>query len=336
MHELSTALPSWGVADLVRMDRLEPGVIARVLTASPMRRQAIFMAIANRTFASKASHCDERDARLAGVLCRERAREIVRHALGTLPNGLLGALERLGEVPLASPRSYARLFALFVDERQRRKAEALKYVGRITEPMLRILDVLDPRWIHTKTLERLESPVEAVTFNRALGFAQAVSTKATDEAVAAAIAQLPAETTLAALVKSFVRRADRFPDHPVKTDDGSELRALTTVRDFVVLGRGFHNCLAEKIDGALVGRAAYAVFQGKAILEFRPLSDGHGWILWEVHSPHNEMSPRGLLEAAANACTEIGIPHIHGLYERDMLAAYRRFTEPGIKFNWPD
>jgi hypothetical protein len=330
MLEGSAALPNWGVADLVHMDELVPGVIARTLTASPMRRQAIFMAIANRAFASKDSQCNERDASLATVLRQERAREIIDHALGTVPNGLLGALERLGEAPLSSARGYARLFALFIDPKQRRKAEALRHVGQITEKMLLILDALDERWVHSETLNRLSTTVAAKDFNRSVAFAQSVSSKATDEAVVAAISRLAPTAPLSAIINRFVRRGDRFPPHPLTADE--EIRPLDSARDFIECGRRYRNCIITKLDEALAGQVAFAEFQHECIVEFRPLSLGKGWLLAELHVARNGLVSSELAKAAEAKCAALGIPHVDHRDNEEDWRRYRRFVRND---GWP-
>jgi hypothetical protein len=186
MREGREGLLGWATDDLVKLDALSPGLIARILTASPMRRHAILLVLAERCGNRLPGVADD-DAELvlATVLRRDRAREIIQHAFGAAPEGLLGALERLGGDPMPSPWAYGRLYALFSRPEQRRKAEALQRVsGQITERMLRVVDILDPRWVHAETMRRLESPAEARTFNEAVAFAQSVCSKATDEVVA--------------------------------------------------------------------------------------------------------------------------------------------------------
>lgn len=313
------------------MDELVPGVIARALTASPMRRQAIFMAVANRTFASNDSQCDEHDARFAIVLRQERAREIIEHALGVVPHGLLGALERLGEAPLSSARGYARLFALFANPKQRRRAEALRHVGQITETMLFVLDALDERWVHAETLRRLPTTVAAKDFNRAIAFAQSVSSKATDEAVVEAIGRLAPTAPLSAIITRYVRRGDRFPQHPLTGDD--EIRPLISARDFIECGRRYRNCLATMLDQALAGQVAFAEFRGAAIIELRPLTLGKGWLLYDVNVERNGWVSDEVGAAARAKCEGLGIPHLDRRDGEEDWLRYRRFVRNG---GWVD
>ena len=170
----SDGLLGWATADLVRLEALSPGLISRVLTVSPATRHAIFLVLARRHHDRLAGvqADDEVDAALANVLRRERARAIIEHAFGAAEDGLIGALARLGAEPLSSPGSYARLHSLFRRAEDRHKGEALQHVGQITGKMLRVIDALDARWVHRETLTRIETMAGAITFNRAVAFAQ--------------------------------------------------------------------------------------------------------------------------------------------------------------------
>lgn len=322
-------LLGWGTDLLVDLDALAPGLISRVITAAPQRRQAIFSVLASRVVIAEhdAAMRREEDAderfKLAHVLRGERARDILAFAFREVPDGWLGALERLGGRPLQTPRSYLRLQAVFARPANRKKAEALRYVGTITESMLRVVDALDERWLHCEVLNRVESSVAAQDFNRAVAFAQSVCTRATDAAVVEAISRLPPHGSLANLVSRYVRRADRFPDHPLDHDD--EVRPLASTRDIIEVARRYRNCLAAKIDDVLVGRVAFAEFRVACVLEFRPLSHRCGWVLWDIHVPHNATVPKSLSDEAMEACANRGIPHLtHGTAGEDWRR-YRRF-----------
>jgi hypothetical protein len=321
-------LLGWATADLVRLDGLSQGLISRVLTVSPATRHAIFLVLAHRQHDRIAGGADDEasDIALANILRRDRAHAVIKYAIGPAGDGLLGALARLGAAPLSSPSSYVRLVALFRRAEDRHKGEALQHVGEITDRMLRVLDALDPRWVHRETLTRVETMVEAVMFNRAVAFAQSVCSRATDEAVAGAIARLQPTSTLVGLAQRFVRRADRFPIHPIQGDN--EVRPFNAVTDFFGAARAYRNCLSDKIEVALVGRAAFAEFRGEAILEFRPLSDGFGWMLKDVHIARNMPVPSATKRAAEVKCAALGIPYVDEDAGMDRLQQYRRFVVP--------
>jgi hypothetical protein len=326
-------LLGWATDSLVQLDGAAPGLLARVLTASPRSRQAIFTVLATRLLIAEHDEAispqnDCEDVNLAFVLREGRAREILAFAFGNVPSGWLGALERLGGQPLGTISAYVKLHALFASPGHRSKAEALRHVGQITERMLHILDALDDRWIHAEALRRLPNLVAAKDFNQAVAFAQAVCSKATDDAVVTAITRLPPTSPLSSVVSRFIRRADRFPPHPVTEDD--EIRPLTSARDFITAARRYRNCLAkEMLDEALAGHVAFAEFRGECIVEFRPLSLAKGWLLHEVHVKGNGFVDGELAAAARLRCESIGIPNIPNRESGEAWRRYRRFVRSG-------
>jgi hypothetical protein len=332
MPEAHDGLLGWATDSLVQLDPLAPGLISRVLTASPRSRQAIFTVLATRLLIAQHDNAfgrtdDGDNANLALVLRDGRARDILDFAFGEVAEGWPGALERLGGQPLSSLSAYVKLHAIFANPKHRKKAEALRHVGQINEKTLHILEVLDGRWVHGEVLKRLPHPADAKDFNQAMAFAQSVSSKATDEAAIAAFDRLAPTVPLAAVVNRFVRRADRFPPHPVDGDD--EIRPLASPRDFIEAGRRYRNCLATKLDEALAGQAAFAEFRRVCIIEFRPLTLSKGWLLHEVHVARNGFVDADLNAAAQAKCSSLGIPHLDGRDSGEDWRRYRRLVRNG-------
>ena len=327
-------LLGWATDDLAVLDPLAPGLIARVLTSSPKARQAIFSVLAARYLAARdrsgiAGVQVADDANLAFILCEGRPREVLQLAFGHVPDGWLGALERLGGRLLTDAMSYERLRAVFFDPKRRGEAVTMRHVGPITENLIRVAATLDRRWLHSEALGRLPTPAAAYDFNHAIAFAQAVCSRATDEAVVAAIARLPPCASLSVVVTRFVRRADRFPEHPIALDE--EMRPLNSVRDFVDAARRYRNCLvSEKLDEALAGQVAFAEFRATCIVEFRPLTLGRGWLLHDVHVARNGFVNSELAEAARSKCTALGIPSMEQRDKGESWRRYRRFVRDGV------
>ena len=332
MREAADNLLGWTTDSLVQLDPLAPGLISRVLTASPKSRQAIFTVLASRLLIAEHNDAfgrvdDGDDANLAFVLREGRPREILDFAFGRVADGWLGALERLGGQPMNGLHAYVKLHTIFANPRHRQKAEALRHVGQITEKMLMVLDALDERWVHAETLKRLPNIVAAKDFNRAVVFAQSVSSRATDEAVVAAIGRLAPASPLSVVVSRFVRRADRFPLHPVTGDE--EIRPLTSARDFIECGRRYRNCLVTKLDEALAGQVAFAEFQRECIVEVRPLSLDRGWLLQHVHVARNGLVSSELAKAVEAKCEAVGIPYVDQRDSGEDWRRYRRFVRNG-------
>lgn len=300
-------LLGWSTNALVELDDEVPGVLSRVLTAAPRRRQAIFAALAARE--TNGGVFEARDDLLpssfAEIARHGRVSDVLRYAFREVPDGLPGLLERIGERPLDRPHDYISLHHMLVRDDDR-AANALRGSGRITRRKLEVLSALDPRWRHAHTLDRIDTGAEAIAFNAAVEFVQSVCSRATDEVVAQAIGQMRPTSTLPRLLDRFMRRADQLPAHPLKEGD-NELRPLTDIRDHLEVARKYRNCLTGKISEVAAGRMAIAEFRGECLLEFRPLTGNGGWMFWACHGPRNGPVALSTAEAAAARCDALGI-----------------------------
>lgn len=300
-------LLGWATDALVCHDDQNPDLIARTLTAAPARKQAIFtaLAVAEVKAGVFGSGDDLIPPSLGEVLRHGRSLDILRHAFGEVPEGLPGLLARVGDRPLPAAKNYIALYDLLVSD-DVRGAEALRGSGRITCRKLEVLSSLDARWHHANTLERLDTGAEAITFNSAVDFIQTVCARASDEAVAEAIARMRPTSTLPRLLDRFLRRADRLPPNPVPVGD-SELRPLMTMRDYLEAGRKYRNCLDSKLSHVAAGRMAVAEFRDECLVEFRPLTGSGGWMKWLCHGLRNGLVPISTENAAAAKCDALGI-----------------------------
>ncbi|SUW17463.1 hypothetical protein [Brevundimonas diminuta] len=320
-------LLGWTLPSLLHLDDQCHGVLARVLSAAPGRRQAIFAALAVRDIEGEIAYANEDllPPPFAEIVRHGRSAEILRHAFGEVPQGFPGLLERVGEWPLPRPQSYIALRDL-VASGEPRSICALRDSGRITLRKLDILSSLDPRWRHANTLSRLDTPAEAVRFNAAIEFVQGVCSKADDEAIALAIANMSGTGSLPRLLHRFIRRADRLPANPVPAGD-VELRPFTSMREYLDAARRYRNCLASKLDQVAAGRFAIAEFKDQALLEFRSLTAGAGWMLWLVHGPRNGPTPLKVYEEAEAKCDRLGIPRQDDNAGGSLWRSYRHFSQ---------
>lgn len=318
-------LLGWATDALIRLDDETSGLIARTLTAAPARKQAIFaaLAVAEEKAGVFGSGDDLLLPSLGEVLRHGRAIDILRHALGDVPVGLPGLLARVGDRPLPRAKDYLSLRDLAAST-DPRGADALRQGGRITFRKLEVLAALDARWRHVNTLERLDTNSEALTFNAAVAFIQSVNSKATDEALAEAIAQMRPSSTLARLLDRLLRRADRLPPHPVP-DGTNELVPLASMRALLEAGRKYRNCLSHRLSDVAAGRMAVGEFRGEWLVEFRPLSLGAGWMLRDVHGHRNGPVPLAVVGDVEAKCDQIGVPHIVEAAGGNWKS-YRRFT----------
>ena len=323
---LEPGLLGWVTGALVLLDDIEAGLLARVLTAAPQRRQAIFAAIATREIKAGVADVGSElfSPTFAEVVRHGRAMDILRHAYGDIPAGLPGLLERVGEKPLPRAKDYIAIYDLLVSD-DARGANALRGSGRITCRKLEVLAALDPHWRHANTLNRIDTGVEAMTFNSAVKFVQSVNSKATDDVVAGAIALMRPTSTLPRLLERFLRRADQLPPHPLGDGD-NELRPLSKMLEHLAAARKYRNCLAHRLGDIAAGRMAIAEFRGVILLEFRPLTAGAGWLLWSAHGPRNGHVALDLKDAATVACGRFGVPCVQERSGSMEWRSYRRFT----------
>lgn len=315
-------LLGWATEALVRLDDEVPGVLSRLLTAAPERREAILCAVAVRNQNCGLNSGDELiQPSLAEVVRHGRSADILSHAFGEVPEGLRGLLSRI-ERPLPRARDYIVLHNLAASEDDRAMA-ALLGSGNISVRKLEVLAALDPRWRHSNTLERIDTGAEAMTFNAAVAFVQSVNSKATDEVVAEAIAQMRPSSTLPRLLDRFMFRADRLPAHPAPFED-NELRPLRTVRDLLDAGRRYRNCLRHRVSDVAAQKMALSEFRGECLVEFWPMTHGV-WVLREVHAERNRPVGLALCAAVEAKCDALGIPRFREEAGSDWKS-YRKFT----------
>lgn len=318
-------LLGWSTNALVQLDDEVPGVLARVLTAAAPRKQAIFAALAAREEkVGVFEGDDDLFARsFAEVVRHGRAADILRHAFGDVPQGFPGLLAQIGERSLPRAKDYLVLHGLLISD-DPRGADALRASGRITFRKLEVLTALDPRWRHANALDRIDTHSEATAFNSALAFVQSMNSKATDEVVANAIALMRPTSSLPKLLDRLLRRADRLPPHPLSEGD-NELRPLVSMRDLLEAGRKYRNCLAHRLADVAAGKMALGEFRGECLVEFRPLTQGAGWMLRDVHIARNSPVPLDLIGEVEAKCDALGIPRIEETDGGDWKS-YRRFA----------
>src|SRR3954449_1794250 len=209
----------WALAKAAALDRAGArGLVADLLTASTLRRQAAFVVLATvpadepRLFLERLG---EPSASLGDVIRIRRARDLIAAAFAitpdTVPGGFARALIRIGDEPLRHEHLYGRLFEIIAHEPHGPKAYALRYCGPITSAIVEAVDLLDPALLDPEIVRHIHSPRRAHHANRVLRFIQEVCSTATDEALHAAARQAVGGSGLERLARRWVERADVFP-----------------------------------------------------------------------------------------------------------------------------
>src|SRR3954463_10781470 len=142
----------WAMAKAALLDRAGArGLVADLLTASTLRRQAAFVVLATvpldepRPFLERLG---EPNASLGDVIRFRRARDLTAAAFAitpeAVPAGFERALIRIGDDPLRREHLYGRLFEIISQEPHGPEAYVLRYCGPITSAIIEALDLLDP------------------------------------------------------------------------------------------------------------------------------------------------------------------------------------------------
>ena len=310
-----SGLLMWATGRLIEHDGRAPGAIRRLLCSGPARRQAVFAILAAELASERHEQImgadDYKDAaRRSDIICNGGAREVLAELLGREPpDGLKGALERIGLNPMLDPRHYAKLIGFYTDPAARPPREALKYVGEIKPVMIRAVDILPTCLLHANVLTRLTSMTDVHGLVEAVQFAKSVNCRATDEVILEAVARMREETKLEELIARFIRRADRPLATPLPADE--DVHPIKSVVTLVGTARQFRNCLAteRKVVGALLGRVAYAVLRGEAVMEFLALSNG-AFLFVDAHGKRNAPVSPELLALARAKCVAAGVAFI--------------------------
>src|SRR3954453_3802778 len=224
----------WALAKAAGLDRAGArGLVADLLTASTLRRQAAFVVLATVPLDEPGPFLDrlgEANASLGDVIRRRRARDLIAAAFETtpaaLPTGFERALIRIGDEPLRREHLYGRLFAIIAREPHGPKAHALRYCGPITSAIIEALDLLDPTLLDPEIVRHIHSPRRARHANRVLRFVQQVCSSATPDALRVAARQAVGGSGLERFARRWVTRADVFPSPPFPAC--ADVRPLTS------------------------------------------------------------------------------------------------------------
>src|SRR4051794_28695346 len=160
----------WALDTSCLLEPACPSTLASFFCASPLRRQAIFCALAELD----PQRPQELAGRLARVICTGSPAEhnpfetiaqcllagspklVVEAVYGSVPDGLIGALRRIGDDPFTSPATYRALCDLFARPEHRERAKVLgELSGRISETTIEVVQTLDGELLGREIVSRL-------------------------------------------------------------------------------------------------------------------------------------------------------------------------------------
>lgn len=285
------------------LDAACPGFLSRLLYASDLRRAAIFAALAEIKFdgvtvvvsrlrpLAPALSFPNLDiwAQAARALLTLRAREIVLAIYGSVPDGFLGLLARIGADPL--PRGVYRLsYGLYADPQHQARAKLLRQTpGRISSDMIETAARLAPVLVHPKVLSRVHDVGQVETMHAALALIRTLVPQANDEALHRSLDGLRTlDKDMARWIERWLRRATRLPYAPPIPVNDPDLRVLNGA-EMVELGRRFQNCAADRVGHLAAGLRCYVEWIGDgdpAVVELRRLSGSH-FLIEDMRGPKN-------------------------------------------------
>ena len=336
----------WALRPLCELDAASPHFLGHVLHASPLKRQAVFAAVAElerdpRTMASAlgcASDIECRDplAQVARALVLLKPHDVIRAVYGVAPDGLLGTLKRVGADPFGRPGLYGDLFRLFEQPDERERADLLRQArGNLNENRLEVALALDPALLHQRAFEHVTDLDGADQVNAAVRLIRATVSTATLAELRRSVAVLPQNVELSAWAASWLRKLDRpLAEPPIQSD--ADLTVLT-VADLRAASMQLRNCLRGRILHVASGRDCYVVATASpgAVAELRRTSDGR-WVLFDIWGPGNEppdqqivAAMRGKLEAAGVASLETAVN------EADLEPLAEFFSAFDLTTGWP-
>jgi hypothetical protein len=308
---------SWALTRAATLDQCNSrGLVADLAGSGPLKRQAAFAVISTIdpadpvTFISRLA--DPRPSNLGEALRTRQARDLVAAAFNTdrVPTGYLRALTRIGFKPLDELHLYRRLFGIFTDPAEHRKAHALRYCGPITTTTVQVVDVLDPILITPEVVGRMRSVGQANKANTILRFLRSVCSTLDDEDLAAGIQQSMGQGGIERFAQRMIQKADRVPTPPLPLQ--REFTPITSGPEMIRLGREMRNCLASRIPHALLGLASFYRTEVRiggrdhtVVVELTPLSNGT-WAVEGLFLRGNTKPPAPVMRSLVRRLMELG------------------------------
>ncbi len=277
----------WALDRAIILDCACPGLLASTLYFGPARRQAVFLLLASFDWLGQAEiasrfrraieDCDAPDrsdeaATGRAILLLRRPRDLVRALFGSVPNGLLGAMQRLGHDPVGTPETYKELQRLFLSAAapDRHRVKVLGQMsGSLVGAQIEIVSLLDPVLLHPAFVANVYETKQVNELNAALAYVRARCSGANDEAIRSSLSRLKPGDHRSTLYKWWTHRFDRLP-RTLDTRGDPTLVILGSADALSSAGRRYANCLRSKVGEVYLGNYVY--------IEYRPAAPEPGVI----------------------------------------------------------
>jgi hypothetical protein len=293
----------WTVEPFCKLDEAAPGFLRQVTSSRPKWRHAVAMAVANglldrpdrfleRAFGEEPGGLPWSDvtSRTAKSLLVMSPAAIIGASFGSCPDGLVGALRKLGFDPLTL-EAFLALHAVFQDPSFAPQRKALTQLAHLDEGYFEAIMILDRAVLSPVVVRRVRDGRGAERLNALLASLRRFCSTATDAALTKSIKDLQPDTSTAEWARSWLARADQnVPAPPWSGGDG--LVALTSGELLAMAGRSTRTCIRSRVSTMLAGRAAYYLEPNAGVIAC-VVRTTTGWLTTQVVGTANgEVLPR--------------------------------------------
>jgi hypothetical protein len=296
-------ITGWPLKQFGMIEQARAGFLWRAMHTRPQWRQAAFAVLASdilddpRGFLFRATgECDEQQnwsgrlSRFGQAILEMRPRDIIETAFGDCPDGVLGALDKIGFEALRA-EAYPRLHAIFAsdDPALRSRRRCLEQLSLLHEGHLDSIETLDPAALTPTIVNRHASRERAARLNEEIGLIKLLCSSATDDALRSSLEgdhydRYPGWTG------RWLQKVDMPLPRALPTDPLPFLERITPATAKAI-GQEFENCLGRDSEG-LSGMMMSGVFAMLAwreeglLIELTLLDDG-SWMSRRIHARCN-------------------------------------------------
>lgn len=329
----------WPMRYVSMVEARSPGALWRLMRLSPERRQALFAALSRQ---------DGREPANPSILSRfdldelfelaltAAPRPLLERAFGDCPDGLVGALRKLGFKPHGR-EIYLRLWEVFRrgGPEDRVRARAIQQLPTLDENLLGAALALDLNLLSPRTVMRCGDAKSAETLNARAQVVRAVCSGETSDTIRSAV-ETEGRRSWPGWFPTKLSGADRPLPHQLPTD-GAEGFERVTPHNAARFAAEFRNCLRTSevmLARMLSGCFALVAYRGafKALLEMVKLDEG--WAVSMVHVERNGpvsrdimLKLRAIMEPLGVRVLIVASPPPEAAVMRDAIQPFERMID---------
>lgn len=258
-------IDGWPLPLVAEVETACPGFLLHSFRAKPKWRQAVFLFLAimglgradEFLLRANGSALDQpwpsvlRE--LGQSLMTMGAKEITVATIGDVPNGLAGALAKLGVGPMLSPTHYQILLQLLLgdDLITRQRAKTLLQLHRLNADIIEVVLMVDTVGLIPDLVPRLGSMDRVHRLNAALKSLRAIA-GAEDDALRQSLEDRATSFRLHEFVNSWVPSVSSLPPSCAALEAHPDFERVVPASATLV-GKRFSNCLSSKVHDLLTG-----------------------------------------------------------------------------------